>query len=310
MEIRKYIIKRIFKPSVAKRAKAMRRAKNARSKAAREAKNKETAALQARLGYEFKDLSILNEALTHPGSVGISKKVKSNQRLEFLGDAILQSIITDTVFKKFDEYDEGSLTKIRIALTQGCFLSAMSKDLTIPQYLLLPKGSEHLREMPSAAEDAFEAVVGAIYLDSDFETARKTVLSWYKRNLDDLPDLVEQQNPKGALQEAAAKRSEKVEYVLLSQSGPDHQKVFEVEVSVGGVSLARAAASSKKSAESKAARAALREYLKKTSAALETEKDSDCSSGAEENISAPPKKTGAKKTVAKLEIKPSAAHSK
>ena len=94
MEIRKYIIKRIFKPSVTRRAKAMRKAKKERSKAALEARSGEISALQTRLGYEFKDLSILNEALTHPGSVGISKKVKSNQRLEFLGDAILQSIIT------------------------------------------------------------------------------------------------------------------------------------------------------------------------------------------------------------------------
>ena len=299
MEIRKYIIKRIFKPSVTRRAKAMRKAKKERSKAALETRSGEISALQTRLGYEFKDLSILNEALTHPGSVGISKKVKSNQRLEFLGDAILQSIITDTVFKKFDEYDEGSLTKIRIALTQGCFLSALSADLTIPRYLLLPKGSEHLREMPSAAEDAFEAVVGAIYLDSDFETARKTVLSWYKRKLDDIPDLMRQQNPKGALQEAAAKCSEKVEYVLLSQSGPDHQKVFEVEVCIGGVALARASASSKKSAESKAARAALKEYSKQDQASKDSMQNDSGPGASSENTPAQARKPAAKKTAAK-----------
>lgn len=303
MEIRKYIIKRIFKPSVTRRAKAMRKAKKERSKAALETRSGEISALQTRLGYEFKDLSILNEALTHPGSVGISKKVKSNQRLEFLGDAILQSIITDTVFKKFDEYDEGSLTKIRIALTQGCFLSALSADLTIPRYLLLPKGSEHLREMPSAAEDAFEAVVGAIYLDSDFETARKTVLSWYKRKLDDIPDLMRQQNPKGALQEAAAKCSEKVEYVLLSQSGPDHQKVFEVEVRIGGVALARASASSKKSAESKAARAALKEYSKQDQASKDSMQNDSGPGASSENNPAQARKPAAKKTAAKSETK-------
>ena len=303
MEIRKYIIKRIFKPSVTRRAKAMRKAKKERSKAALETRSGEISALQTRLGYEFKDLSILNEALTHPGSVGISKKVKSNQRLEFLGDAILQSIITDTVFKKFDEYDEGSLTKIRIALTQGCFLSALSADLTIPRYLLLPKGSEHLREMPSAAEDAFEAVVGAIYLDSDFETARKTVLSWYKRKLDDIPDLMRQQNPKGALQEAAAKCSEKVEYVLLSQSGPDHQKVFEVEVRIGGVALARASASSKKSAESKAARAALKEYSKQDQASKDSMQNDSGPGASSENTPDQARKPAAKKTAAKSETK-------
>ena len=215
----------------------------------------------------------------------------------------MQSIITDTVFKKFDEYDEGSLTKIRIALTQGCFLSALSADLTIPRYLLLPKGSEHLREMPSAAEDAFEAVVGAIYLDSDFETARKTVLSWYKRKLDDIPDLMRQQNPKGALQEAAAKCSEKVEYVLLSQSGPDHQKVFEVEVRIGGVALARASASSKKSAESKAARAALKEYSKQDQASKDSMQNDSGPGASSENTPAQARKPAAKKTAAKSETK-------
>jgi len=276
MELKKYI-KRMFKPSVKKRAKAMKKAKKARSRALVEGQKQALEELQDKLAYKFNDTAILHEALTHPGSVGISKKVKSNQRLEFLGDSILQSVITDTVFKRFEEYDEGTLTKIRIVLTQGSFLTDLSNDLNIPKYLILPKGSEYLRESASAAEDAFEAVIGAIYLDSDFNTARKTVLGWYRRKLEDLPDLVQQQNPKGALQEAAAKLGEKVEYHLLGQSGPDHQKVFEVEVCVGGVRYASASESSKKSAESKAARAALKEYSKVVAAKqlLDTAKEDD-----------------------------------
>ena len=124
----------------------------------------------------------------------------------------------------------------------------------------MPKGCECLRSCASAAEDAFEAVVGAIYMDSSFEKAQKVVLSWYKRKLDDLPDLVSQQNPKGALQELAAKRGDKIVYKMLGQTGPDHSKVFEVEVEVGGKAYARASASSKKSAETKAARASLKDY--------------------------------------------------
>lgn len=260
MEIKKYI-KTIFKPAVAKRAKAMKRAKKARSKARDEAEKKSFAELEKKLGYSFADKSVLREALTHPGAVGTAKdKVRSNQRLEFLGDAILQAIITDTVYSRFDKLEEGQLTKIRIALTQGTFLAELSQGLSIPSYLILPKGAEELRTQASAAEDVFEAVVGAIYLDGGFSTARHTVLAWYRRKLEDLPDLVSHQNPKGALQELAAKLGDKIDYVLISQSGPDHKKIFEVEVVVGDKPYARASASSKKSAETKAASEAIREY--------------------------------------------------
>lgn len=260
MDLPKYI-KRLFKPSVARRAKAMRKAKKARSKAELETQTKAFAQLEKSLGYKFEDREILKESLTHPGSIGFAKgKIKSNQRLEFLGDAILQSIITDTVFKKFEELDEGDLTKIRIALTQGIFLSELSEHIGIPNYLILPKGCESLRNSPSAAEDAFEAVIGAIYIDSSFKKTRDVVLSWYRRKLDELPDLVSQQNPKGALQELAAKRGDKICYELLGQSGPDHNKVFEVEVVIGGKVYAKASASSKKSAETKAARDSIKEY--------------------------------------------------
>lgn len=259
MELKKYI-KTIFKPAVAKRAKAMKRAKSARKKALEQSQSDRMSALEKSLGYSFKNPSILHEALTHPGSVGFDKKIKSNQRLEFLGDAVLQAVITDTVYKKFEDVDEGELTKIRIALTQGSFLSELSQNMGIPQCLILPKSAENIRESASAAEDAFEAVVGAIYLDSNFKTAHSVVLSWYKRKLDELPTLVQSQNPKGVLQEIAAKRGDTVSYVLVSQSGPDHSKVFEVEVSINAIPRARASASSKKSAETKAARAVLKEY--------------------------------------------------
>ena len=260
MDLPKYI-RLLFKPSVKRRAKAMKREKKARSKAVLDAENAAFSQLEKSLGYKFSDRAILKESLTHPGAVGFSKgKIKSNQRLEFLGDAILQSIITDSVFRKFDELDEGDLTKIRIALTQGIFLGELSEHIGIPHFLILPKGCESLRNSSNAAEDAFEAVVGAIYMDSNFEKTRDVVLSWYKRKLDELPDLVSQQNPKGALQELAAKHADKIVYTLLGQSGPDHSKVFEVEVSIGGRTYAKASASSKKAAEIKAAKLSIKQY--------------------------------------------------
>lgn len=259
--IRKYI-KRILKPSVAKRAKAMKRAKTARANVRTQLRKRRLAPLEDQLGYIFEDKSILIEALTHPGVIGVSKtKVRSNQRLEFLGDSILQSIITDVVFKKFNDSEEGELTKIRIALTQGTFLAELSRSLGIPKFLSVPKGSEEIREQSTAAEDAFEAVVGAIYLDSSFEKVREVVLSWYRLKLDDIPDLMMSQNPKGALQEIVAKDGGKVKYVLLSQSGPDHKKVFEVEVLINDVPYARASSSSKKNAEAGSAKIALKKYL-------------------------------------------------
>ncbi len=264
--LKKYI-KRILKPSVAKRAKAMKRAKKARSNVKAELRKRRLAPLEENLGYIFEDKSLLMEALTHAGLVGVSKtRVKSNQRLEFLGDSVLQSIITDVVFKKFGDTEEGGLTKIRIALTQGSFLAELSRNLTIPNYLIVPKGAEEIRGQSAAAEDAFEAVVGAIYLDSSFEKAREVVLSWYRLKLDDIPDLMQSQNPKGALQEFVAKSGGKVSYALLSQSGPDHNKSFEIEVSVNGKPYCTATASSKKIAESSAARMAL-EMLKKADVA-------------------------------------------
>ena len=198
--IRKYI-KRILKPSVAKRAKAMKRAKKARISVKDGLRKRRLAPLEEKLGYEFQDKTILIEALTHPGTIGVSKtKVRSNQRLEFLGDAVLQAVITDVVYKKFSDSEEGELTKIRIALTQGKFLAELSQSLGIPKFLIIPKG---------------------------------------------------------ALQEIIAKRGGSVKYALVSQSGPDHKKVFEVEVIIDGEVYASAVASSKKLAETEAAQKAL-----------------------------------------------------
>ena len=157
-------------------------------------------------------------------------------------------------------------------------MTELSRSLGIPQCLILPKGADDIRESASSAEDAFEAVVGAIFLDSDFETVHSVVLSWYKRKLEELPTLVQSQNPKGAMQEIAAKRGDTVSYALVSQSGPDHRKVFEVEVSVNGEPLARACSSSKKSAETKAAKIALKDYAARAEADAQA-KPSDDGSG-------------------------------
>ena len=261
--IRKDLKTILKKPSVAKRAKAMKRAKQARSTVREELRKRRLAPLAESLGYSFKDKAVLREALNHPGLVGVVKsKVRSNQRLEFLGDAVLQSVISSLVCRKFGDCEEGELTKIRSALTRGSFLTELSRGLKIPDFLAIPKGSEEIRSQAAAAEDAFEAVVGAIYLDSDFETVSEVLLNWYRQALEKIPELVVEQNPKGALQEAAAKDGRSVSYALLGQYGPDHQKVFEVQVLIDGKPYCSARASSKKHAEAFAAAQALKIYAK------------------------------------------------
>lgn len=283
MGFRKYIKTMLSSPEVARRAKAMDRAKRARkaevlaravkmkrekvrkarqqTEAKKVAKSAPYANLEKKLCYKFADKNILKEALTHPSVVGTSKvPVRSNQRLEFLGDAILQSIISANVFGNFDHDDEGELTKIRITLTRGSFLAKLSAALGIPDNLIVPKGSENLRKSASAAEDAFEAVVGAIFLDAGFEKTRRIVLDWYKLNPSELPVLAERQNPKGLLQERAVKAHRIVGYKLEGQSGPDHSKVFTVRVYIDGSPCAAASATSKKAAESAAAAKTMEEF--------------------------------------------------
>ncbi len=257
MKIKRYI-KRILNPKAAKKVAAKKAARQAAKRAADDL----FADLERSLSYIFKNKELLRQALTHPGSANITKnKLNTNQRLEFLGDSVLQCVISDEVFRSFPEKPEGDLTKTRIALTQGTFLADLAESMGIGKFLIVPKGSESLRSAKSAWEDALEALIGAIYLDSNFDTVKKIVMIWYAKIMADLDRLVVNQNPKGSLQEAAVKKGQSVAYTLVSQFGPDHDKKFEVEVSIDGVAYASATASSKKIAETKAAKAALKKYL-------------------------------------------------
>lgn len=260
MKLKSYI-KGIFNP---KTAKAVRRAKAKKKAGKLELKKleKRFENLEANLKYKFSDKNLLKQALTHPGAINSAGgRISSNQRLEFLGDAVLQVIISDEVYRSFPDREEGELTKARIALTRGSFLADLSEQMKIPECLILPKGCESLRKARSAWEDSFEAIVGAIYMDSNFDTAKKVVLGWYGRERPDIDTLVVNQNPKGSLQEAAVKNGDKVSYELIGQSGPDHDKKFESAVLINGKVYASASASSKKHAESQAAALALKKYL-------------------------------------------------
>lgn len=220
------------------------------------------AALQARLGYIFRNESFLRLALTHP-SVAHEKgaPLQHNQRLEFLGDAVLQLALTRALYEKFPTFDEGPLTKARAKLVNRRTLAIHGRALTLGQHLVLSRGEESHggRERSSALADACEAVIGAIFLDGGYEAAREFILREFHATFSELDELPLLENPKGELQEfLQAKSPEAPHYHVISATGPDHDRIFECTVHHVGVELARGTGKSKKAAESEAALAALK----------------------------------------------------
>ncbi len=218
-------------------------------------------ALQQRLGYHFRDLALLELALTHPSVAheqGIA--LKTNQRLEFLGDAVLQLVLTRELYEKFPSFGEGPLTKGRAKLVNRRSLADRARHLGMGQHLILSRGEELHggRDRNSSLADTFEAVLGAIFLDGGFDTAERFILHEFHDafgGLDVIPIL---ENPKGELQELLqATSTEAPEYRVIAATGPDHDRVFECTVHHAGVELARGQGKSKKLAESEAALAAL-----------------------------------------------------
>lgn len=220
------------------------------------------AALQTRLGYTFRDETLLLVALTHP-SVAHEQgtPVQHNQRLEFLGDAVLQLALTRELYEKFPEFSEGPLTKARAKLVNRRTLAVHGRALGLGEHLIVSRGEELHggRERPSALADAYEALVGAIFLDGGFEVAREFILREFRAGFGQLSVIPILENPKGELQEFLQARStEAPHYHVVSATGPDHDRVFECTVHHAGSELARGSGKSKKAAESEAALAALK----------------------------------------------------
>ena len=219
------------------------------------------AELQNRLGHSFRDESLLRVALTHPSVTHEANPATAhNQRLEFLGDAVLGLVLSRALYEKFPTADEGALTKSRAKLVNAGSLAAHGRELGLGAHLILSRGEENTggRERASALADAFEAVLGAIFLDGGFEAAREFVRRDFAAEVEALTEAGEVENPKGELQEQLQARSPHApEYEFLSATGPDHDPRFECAVHHAGVELARGTGKSKKTAESAAALAAL-----------------------------------------------------
>ena len=219
------------------------------------------AELQQRLGHQFRDENLLRLALTHP-SVAHEQNtaILHNQRLEFLGDAVLGLVLSRQLYEPFPGADEGLLTKSRAKLVNAGSLAAHGRALKLGAHLILSRGEENTggRERASALADAFEALLGAIFLDGGFEAAREFVLREFAADFSALTEAGDIENPKGELQELLQAGSPHApEYEFISAVGPDHDRIFECAVRHAGAELARGTGKSKKAAESAAALAAL-----------------------------------------------------
>ena len=218
--------------------------------------------LEEKLGYRFKNRALLENALQHSSYANEHRGagMRSNERLEFLGDAVLGVVTADYLYKKHPDLPEGDLTRIRAALVCEESLHEVAQGLDLGRHLKLGRGEEQGggRERPSILADATESVFAAVYLDGGMEAAEHHIMRFIPKNLEQRESLGFR-DYKTALQEVIQKNpEEKVEYVLVSESGPDHAKAFQVEVCLNSNVIGVGTGRSKKAAEQMAAKEALR----------------------------------------------------
>jgi ribonuclease-3 len=218
-------------------------------------------ALQQRLGHVFANAELLQQALTH-ASFGHEKRqhVPDNQRLEFLGDAVLQLVITEELYRRFPGLTEGRLTVMRAQLVNRHHLQAVALALGLGDHLILGRGEENSqgRQRGSILADAVEAVLGAVFAEAGWETARAIILRHFESSLAGQNGEMNA-NPKGELQEKLQSRGDEPPlYRCITESGPAHARLYEVVVEWQGSELGRGQGASKKEAEIRAAESALR----------------------------------------------------
>lgn len=204
-------------------------------------------------------MELFQLALTHPSSCQTPNSVENNQRLEFLGDAVLGLIMALELYNNFPEMDEGELTKARARYVNGYVLACCARKINLGKYLILSQADEQNggRDRESTLADAFEALIGAIFLDGGFDVAREFVLNCFEKAAVEFKKIYID-NPKGQLQEILQATShEPPQYKVIKSSGPDHAKRFECAVFHQGKQLGYGIGGSKKAAEVNAAMAAL-----------------------------------------------------
>ena len=215
---------------------------------------------QGKIRYYFNDKELLIEALSHSSYANEKRKGRnSNERLEFLGDSVLSIVVSQYLFEHFTHLPEGELTKIRASLVCEKSLYEFAKQIDLGEHILLGKGEENTggRERVSILADAFEAVIAAVFLDGGLEAAKRHILKFIPKDIDDRKP-VSFSDHKTILQEIIQKNpEEKVEYKLVGQSGPDHNKALNVQVRLNSNVIGTGIGRSKKEAEQMAAKEAL-----------------------------------------------------
>jgi len=211
------------------------------------------------LGYQFQNLDLLRVALTHASSA--DDRLVSNERMEFLGDAVLGMVVCEYLYRRYTDLLEGEMTKIKSAVVSRRLCARLTEDLGLDRLLTLGKGMKTRGAIPpSLSAAALEAAVGAIFLDGGIERVRDFLMPLVAPHIDEAYHNGHQQNFKSVLQQhAQTVMDAEVEYVLLDEKGPDHSKCFQVCADVGGRRFAGCWAPSKKQAEQQAALVALEE---------------------------------------------------
>lgn len=211
--------------------------------------------LEERIGYHFLDGNLITQAMTHSSYANEHRlnKLECNERLEFLGDSVLEVVSSDCLYHKYPEKPEGDLTKIRASIVCEPTLAYCAEDIRLGEYLLLGKGEEATggRGRASIVSDALEALIGAIYLDGGFANAKEFILRFIMNDLEHKQLFYDS---KTILQEIVqSKTDEPLSYELLREEGPDHNKIFETQVLIGREAIGRGTGRTKKAAEQVAA---------------------------------------------------------
>lgn len=216
--------------------------------------------IENNINFSFSDKSLISEALTHSSYANERKinKLTCNERLEFLGDAVLEMISSDYLFKKYPDMSEGELSKLRASLVCEPALAVSARKIELGSCLMLGRGEEHCggRNRDSVTSDAFEAVIGAIFIDAGIEKAREFIEKYV---LYDTDSFIQVKDSKSVLQEIvqAKKNKKAIRYELIGENGPEHDKNFVVAVFLDDEKYGEATGKSKKAAEKEAARIAI-----------------------------------------------------
>ena len=216
--------------------------------------------LEQRIGYEFKNKQLIETALTHT-SYSYEHHVQNYEKLEFLGDSILEFVTSEYIYENYQNLKEGEMTKVRATVVCEESLAKIAKLLNFSDFLKLGKSEKLSKGHARTAilEDTVEAIIAAIYLDGGIENAKRFIITNLEKSIKYATKHVGLKDYKTVLQEKLQTKGEvKIEYITIKESGPDHNKSFEAEVRCDGIPLARGKGKSKKAAEMQAAKKALK----------------------------------------------------